>query len=569
MLGTRTDVLHKFVKWVRNDPKSIFWLAGMAGTGKTSISVSLCRMLQGDPDVLLAGTFFCSRTVNDEARADVRRILPTLAALLAERSPAFAVELAAELKPSSGGAAYKPASEQIGPLLQRPLTVLASDSRPVVFVIDALDECSNERELSELLKAIATFTSSARVKFILTSRPETHILGSPISDRAQNEILQLHLIEPLEVTKDISLYIDRTFHQHPLAGSGAWYSDANVRALATLSNGLFIFASTAVAYILDSETEEDRTDRLQTALSAMKDSKVATGPLDDVYELVLTRASNKAKVEPRELAKTHEVLACILAARMPLSVNALAQLLRRKTDVVRASLRRLRAVVHVSDVLDEPNLRTLHASFGDYLFERAALGVRIDRSLGEDALARGCLQLMTARLHFNVAQSRSSYEPNPSVMPDCISLSLEYACLQWIYHTSGLPETWILEVEIQDNFAPRLLFWLEVMSVLGQVRRAPAMLLLAAATVCNEVHVRGITHSPRRLGQFNYHNFFAMLPLLWHRPERRLSEVQRTSTCLLSRLPRRTPWCIRNFPRSAAGSSPPKLRVSIVTAGGS
>jgi len=36
MAGTREGVLNKFVAWVKDDPMAIFWLAGMAGTGKTS-----------------------------------------------------------------------------------------------------------------------------------------------------------------------------------------------------------------------------------------------------------------------------------------------------------------------------------------------------------------------------------------------------------------------------------------------------------------------------------------------------------------------------------------------------
>ena len=489
MVGTRVGVLCKFVEWVKNNPKSIFWLAGMAGTGKTSIAVSLCRMLQEDPDVLLGGSFFCSRTASDDARADVRRILPTLAALLADQSPKFAAELAAELKPGSGAAAHKPTSEQIGPLLQRPLIALATEARPVVFVIDALDECSNERELSELLKAIAAFTCPAKVRFIMTSRPETHILGSPISDRAQNEILQLHMIEPEDVTEDVRLYIDRTFVQHPLADpeGQAWYSDADVHALAAISNGLFIFASTAIAYILDTETVDDRASRLHTALSSMKDSEVATGPLDEMYEYILTHASSKTKVEPQELARTQRVLACILAARVPLSVNAISQIVGLKPVVLRASLRRLRAVVHVPDELDELGLRALHASFGDYLFHRATPRVRIDRSLGDTNLARGCLQLMAEQLHFNIAQSHSSYAPNPSPKPQYITLALEYACLQWIYHVSGLQEPSALEGAINDCLIPRFLFWLEVMSALSHVRRASAMLFLGAATVCHHI----------------------------------------------------------------------------------
>ena len=479
------EVLRKFMDWVKNDPKSIFWLAGMAGTGKTSIAISLCRMLQEDHDVLLGGTFFCSRTANDETRSDPRQIIPTLAALLADQSPKFAAELAAELKPHSGAAAHKPTSQQIDPLFQRPLAALVSETRPIVFVIDALDECASESETSVLLRAIASFTCPARVKFILTSRPETHILGSPISDRVQNELLHLHMIDPEEVTEDIRLYIHRTFDQHSLDGE-EWYSNADVHALARLSNGLFIFASTALTYILDTITVEDRKARLQKALLAIKDSKAAIGPLDAMYEFVLTRATTETKVDPDELAKTRQVVACILTARIPLSVTALAELLGQKARVLSASLRRLHAVINVPEDLDQPDLRTLHASFGDYLFERAEPGIRIARSFGDEGLSHGCLQVMATQLYFNVSRSRSSYEVNPSVKaaePHFITLALKYACLHWVDHVAGLPPSSALDDLINSVFCPRVLFWLEVMSVLEQIQRAATVLVIATSKV--------------------------------------------------------------------------------------
>jgi len=512
MKNTRVAVLRKFIDWIKTDPKSIFWLAGMAGTGKTSISISLCRILQEDPDVLLGGTFFCSRTASDEARSDVRRIIPTLAALFSDQSPTFAAELAAELKPNSGAAVHKPTSQQIDALLQRPLAALASETRPIVFVIDALDECTSERETSALLKAIATFACPARVKFILTSRPETHILGSPISDRAQNELLRLHMIDLDEVTEDIRLYVNCTFDQHQLDGD-PWYSDADVQTLARLSNGLFIFASTALAYILDTETPEDRAMRLHTALFSMKESKVATGPLDEIYEFVLTRASSETKVDPHELANTRQVLACILTARMPLSITAMAELLEQKPHVLRASLRRLRAVVNVPEELNQPGLSTLHASFGDYLFERAGSNLRIARSIGEDSLARGCLQTMASRLHFNVSQISTSYQPNLLQRPVSISLALEYSCLHWVDHVVALPDPSALEDLINRIFCPRVLFWLEVMSVLFQVRRATALLTTLAATVRHPAELQRrswLLTSILRFIPHHYHAFCSM-----------------------------------------------------------
>ena len=67
--------------------------------------------------------------------------------------------------------------------------------------------------------------------------------------------------------------------------------------------------------------------------------------------------------------------------------------------------------------------------------------------------------------------------------PESIVLSLEYACLHWIDHVSNLPDPLALSKDFNDALRPRFLFWLEVMSVLDQVPRAGAMLIVAATTV--------------------------------------------------------------------------------------
>jgi len=478
MPGTRTRVLSMFFEWAKDDPMRIFWLAGLAGTGKTSIAVTLCHMLQNEPDLVFGGAFFCSRIANISELTDARCIIPTLATIFAEQTPVFAAALAAQLAVDSR-APLKPISVQVIQLLQKPLSSLSSSSHPIIFLIDALDECSDENEVKKLIRAISTLACDAKVKFIVTSRPETHISISLASDTSF--ILKLHTIDKEEVTEDIRACIDHAFSEHPL--DEEWYTTSDIDLLANCADGLFIFASTVFSYILDTESVEDRMARLQTALFAMKDSKVATGPLDIIYEFVLTRASNTAEVEPRELAFTQQTLACILAARVPLSIAVLAELLGRKSEVLRGSLRRLRSVVHVPDDVNQPELRTVHASFGDYLCERASAELRISATLGNELLARGCIFILAEQLHFNVSNSRTSHEANTGIGSSNVTLSLEYACLQWAYHLAGLTHAGAFDEELKDTICPRFLFWLEVMSILGQVQRASAMLIFAAATV--------------------------------------------------------------------------------------
>jgi len=534
MEGTRVRVLSVFAKWARDDPTRIFWLAGLAGTGKTSIAITLCRMLQNDPKVLFGGAFFCSRTANVAELTDARNILPTLATALAQRSPGFAAALTAELNTDSH-AALKPISGQFAALLQRPLATTSSLESPVVFVVDALDEFSNENEVKKLLEIISNPSYDANVKFIFTSRPETHISSSPISNSNRNTIMRLHTIDTEEVTEDICMYITDAFTRSPLAKP--WYSEAEIKILAALSDGLFIFASTMIAYVLKAQSAKGRETRLRTALSEVQDSKVAMGPLNAIYDFVLTRASDMTEIEPNELELALKVLACILAARVPLSVSALADLLGLEADEVQDSLQRVQALVHVPDKVDQPAVRTLHASFGDYLFSRN----RIPTSLGNETLAHGSLQVMGQRLHFNVSNIRSSYESSPEVKPGSILLSLEYACTQWAFHAADLATSTWLDDDIEELFCPQFLFWLEVMSVLGRISRAAAMLLLATSTVSltSNFDKKCFLMNFCRSSVRNSLTFSAMPVPLLHPPGMQLSEMLRTFTCRRSHLRQR------------------------------
>ena len=482
MEGTRKEVLEKFISWVISDPNRIFWLAGLAGTGKTSIALTLCRLLQYEPQVILGGAFFCSRTVDKEERTDPSRILPTLAMFMAEQSPEFAAAMEEELRIGANPhAAVQPADEQAESLLRKPLASISASLRIIVFVIDALDECIDQVLVKELLQAISTLARGTRIKFILTSRPETHIAYHPIFKSNVSSLLRLHMIDKMEVYKDIRLYITNAFLAQPL--SEAWYNEGDIAALATRSNGVFIFASTMAKYILDGRGRRQRIERLETAKAAGRGSRAALSPLDAMYEHVLTRASDDKIVEPLELKATLQALACILAAREQLSVATLADLLELDAEDLRGSLERLYAVLYVPEDINERALRTVHASFGDYLFERAAGKVRISRTLGDEKLARRCLRVMEKQLYFNVSNCRSSFEFNQKVRPDCITLSLEYACLQWIYHMSSLPEPSERDQMISKVFRPRVLFWLEVMSTLGHIQPALQILDHASKTV--------------------------------------------------------------------------------------
>jgi len=498
MNGTRVQVLREIENWVMSPrAQQIFWLAGMAGTGKTAIAQTVCSLVHACQEAVLGGSFFCSRSTGSVAQRDARCIIPTLAQLLARQSVEFSEALANELV-QDPDILHKQIAVQVKKLLFTPLIALKDSLSPIVFVIDALDECGGElatdgmasdaeshRVVSDILEALVDLSRSPTrlpVKFLVTSRPETHIRDTPVSDIRFANILRLHTVNKEHVIADIYLYIcTRLSNSSKLR---ARFTNDEVEILTRLCDGLFIVAATALQYTLGGGVD-GASRRFKTLLNSARDSlsSGAAAPLDSMYALILLDAAQIDEIHTDELPEMLELLASLLSARMALSVMALADLLGIDIDDVRARLSRLHAVVHVPDDDSEPSLRTLHASFGDYMLGRAPRELRISESHGHDVLARGCLRVLTERLHFNVAQTRSSYEPNAAVRPNSITLSLEYACFHWAYHTASAQTPSMYDEAINDVFRSRLLFWLEVFSILGQVWRAAAILFFGASVV--------------------------------------------------------------------------------------
>jgi len=524
MEGTRVQILRDIDAWIKDlTGPQIFWLAGMAGTGKSAIAYTICVRADHDREIILGGSFFCSRSTGVAAQRDVRSVIPTLAQLMARQSDMFSRALDGELTVDPD-VLHQQVDVQVKKLLYKPLLALKDSKVPVVFVIDALDECSGQisgsgalddaeahRIVSDMLEALVAFSrSSVRlpVKFLVTSRPETHIRNTHVSDVVFSKILRLHTVDKQQIDADIRLYItDRLFATPTLR---ALFTEKDVNTLVVVSDGLFIVAATALKYALG-DGDDLAISRFKSLLTSNRDrlSGGATERLDHMYAIIVENAAKASDVHTDKLKNLLRIIAALLSARMTLSVTALADLLKTPSGQLRASMTRLHAVFNVPEDDKDTSLRPIHASFGDYLLGRASSHLRIPASLGHEALAIGSLHIMNTGLHFNVSQSRSSFEGNVVPKPTSIMLSLEYACLHWIYHIAGLLETatshssisrifrsqirsWFNRVPSQQSelddkinkiFRPRLLFWLEVMSTLGQVHRAAAMLMFAATTV--------------------------------------------------------------------------------------
>jgi hypothetical protein len=479
MEGTRVSLLKELRRW-SVDPSAppIFWLDGMAGTGKSAIARSFCRFLHQNQR--LGGSFFCLR--GHESRANVKRILPTLAWFLASKISQYQTALLPILHEAPDVADCS-ISRQVELLLETPFHG-ASDNRqrpPLVLVIDALDECANLEEVQQMLDKLLVVSKDLPVKLFLTSRPERHIVDHFESLQSESHlILRLHDIEQDLVEADISLYLDRQLRnirssRRSSMFPSTWPTRKDIEILTRLSGKLFIYASTAVKFI----AARNPVDRLQTLTSLRAEAcQPFHGPLDKMYSLVLSAALDPNECTSKEIFMTKKILGTIIAIRERLSLYDLASLLDFAPNDIWENTDRIRAVVNVPPSGENGVVSTFHASFVDFLTTsgRAPENIRITLSSAHHDLANGCLKIMNTGLRFNIADCKTSYLFNSEQPLATIPAPLKYASLHWAHHIDAADDATSLLPGLENFLFEMFLFWLEVLSVSGKGSRASSII---------------------------------------------------------------------------------------------
>ena len=201
--GTRQSVLDRITRW-SDDPqeKHVFWLNGLAGTGKSTIAQTFSGMAAQNGT--LGASFFCSRDYLN--RKGLQNIFPTISYQLACRYPSFRTEIVRVIK-RDPSVAYNSLISQLKDLIVDPLS---STSISCLIVIDALDECVDDQPASAILSVLGRYVRQLQsVKFFITGRPELRIrkgfrlpLLEPLT-----QIFLLHEVELSSVDGDIRFYL--------------------------------------------------------------------------------------------------------------------------------------------------------------------------------------------------------------------------------------------------------------------------------------------------------------------------------------------------------------------------
>jgi len=483
MKGTRREVLFALEQWSRDEQdKRVFWLNGLAGTGKSTIAQTFAEMSFADGK--LGASFFCSRDFED--RSNLRSIFPTLAFQLAYQYPRFRQELLPVLtkNPDVEGESL---CSQMEKLIVGPSQVMQA---PTLIVIDALDECRDEEPASALLSVLSRYMDDIPlVKFLITGRPEPRIRSGfrLESLRPHTEVLKLHEVEPTSVNSDIKLFLKIKFtgitkNRSNCALAEDWPGPHNIDILCKKSAGFFIYASTVIKFVASRHYPPD--ERLALVISLPQDTfHEGRSGVDLLYTQVLEEAFQDVDSHDHELySHFKSVVGAVILVFHPLSINTLSDLLKNCGTPSRIStaLHTLHSLLLVPDSTEDP-VRIFHKSFPDFLTDPGRCTNTwffIDPSTHHNEILLSCLNVMKERLKKNICNLDdhailSEVKDLARQRTTHIGDSLGYVCCFWTKHLANISSSTDGAEEVQrainEFFPAGFLFWVEILILMGKL----------------------------------------------------------------------------------------------------
>ncbi|KAK6810873.1 hypothetical protein RU639_013594 [Aspergillus parasiticus] len=464
---TRTDLQRQILEWAKSDEKFIFWLNGMAGTGKSTIARTVARLLKNQR--MLGATFFFKRGEAD--RGNAKLLVSTIAVQLVSQHPQLLPAVLDAIK-NDTYIASKSLGEQFDKLIYQPLVQQHADqSRMIVIVIDALDECDRGDDMRLILRLLFQLQEikTVHLRVLLTSRPELPIrLG--FKKEVNHQDLLLHELPAEMIRHDIRVFLEYKLSEirDERELSLDWPGQENIEKLVIMAVPLFIFAATLCRFVGD-------TDWLpQERLLAVLQDKAATSAseMERTYLPVLNQlVASKSKRDCTTLLQEfQDIIGVIILLAAPLSVVALAQLTGKSKDSVSNRLNKFHAVLNIPKNPEKP-VRILHLSFRDFLVSTKS-DFYINEHETHGKIALHCLQLMETRLKHNIC-GLASYgiqrkDIDPQVINQHLTAELQYSCRYWVYHLKQ-SQGRISESEILSFLKKRFLHWLEALALIGSI----------------------------------------------------------------------------------------------------
>lgn len=452
----------------------MYWLNGMAGTGKSTIARTVAAECDGQER--LGASFFFAR--GEEYLSKSERFFTTIATQLANAIPDLKPSICKAIK-DNPDINDRLLSDQWGKLIRDPLSKL-NEKRPriLVVVIDALDECQDTEDIEQILKLLskAKELSNIRLRIFITSRPETAIrLGFHKIQGTHHDFI-LHQVKESIIREDIMIFLRNELgkiHSNTDIGLG-WPEKDKIEGLCQRANGLFIYAATACRFIAD--LDWDPNESLSVILKHDYVGQSPAGELDAIYTTILQHSIKPgARDKCTLISEFRRVVGSIVVLSETLPAEILARLLGLPLQTIDRRLRTLHSVLDISGNRESP-IKLLHLSFRDFLLDPERCtdqNLRISEQDTHRNLFACCLRVMEQQLKPDICNlvdpGIESSSIDPAAIQQSVSRELQYSCLYWIHHlhASGIA------VSDNDNvhlfLKQHTLHWLEALSLLKNI----------------------------------------------------------------------------------------------------
>ncbi|PVF98145.1 hypothetical protein CPB86DRAFT_705744, partial [Serendipita vermifera] len=471
--GTRVPILEQARSWLMNENgPQIFWLADVAGSGKSTVANHLAREWKRQGQ--LAGRFFFSRAA--EQTRTTTYFFSTIAQQgLSQLGPKVRSAISDGIRDMSNPVAA-PLEDQCRVLFAGPLTTLSS---PIVLILDALDECEPSMLTRMLRVLLPQLGNLPHLRLFVTSRPDNHIIES----LETFQVYRTSLRDDIESNRmDIWTFLGEKLKSISIPQS-------KIDRLVARSEGLFIWASTVCKILL--KYRDDKDQFLEDVL--------VQGPeqMDSLYQVALQQALSDSNI-PNNIKVYKRVLSVIVVALEPLSPNTINRLLNiRNTFEIVGDLQSVLDCHHPDDPV-----RFLHPTFREFLLRPLEHNpYRINEDESHLSLAHACMDIMAADLRWDICdldgqpiEDDKDRAAHQSRFITCTTHALRYSCHFWSGHLSPCGTARILNYKdiptrLEQFFQKNLLDWMYIISFIKSVKEPWVLLrrFIAARLVSADI----------------------------------------------------------------------------------
>ncbi|KAJ4864454.1 WD domain, g-beta repeat domain-containing protein [Trichoderma breve] len=448
----KDTLLPEAYEWVLGTEHScqLLWIKGHAGTGKTMLLMGIIRSLEKQQDFRAPGIscFFCQGT--DVTLNSATAALRSLVWMLVVEQPNLMSHL--RKKYTDSGTALFQDSNAFFALSEAFLSMLDDpELSPVLFVVDALDECNREKPgLNELLDLISkSIKRSDKVKL------KNLTVSSPNNSENLVELDAQRLARPVDAYIDHKLTALRGRDGYDASILAEISNEVRQRAMNT-----FLWVSLAFQHIEDIHGEY-----------AVQDIKAMPPGLLELYDHMMTRIESVKRIKPQDCKK---VLICAVLAFRPISLSELAALSDMSHNMTMTAIELCGSFL----AMREETVYLIHQSAKDYLYDNFNRRLQSSETAqGHVDMGRRSIGAMTKFLKQNMYGLDYGFTPKNLEPPQWDRVaSIWYSCLFWADHfvagTSENPEgksALVDDGEVIGFLREKLLQWLEYLSVLERL----------------------------------------------------------------------------------------------------